>query len=106
ERRAFAGFALARQGQDIVEKGGFVGQKVGVVTAEKAPANAPAGYVQLMPSSDRLSVDFRFRSGSSELDTKAVDDIKRVASTMGAQFNGRGMMLSGFAHNTAHPARN
>src|SRR5262249_25531161 len=106
EARDFTRFALSPQGQDIVEKSGFVGQKVEVVTAEKAPANAPAGYVQLMPSSDRLSVDFRFRSGSSELDTKAVDDIKRVASTMGTQFSGRGMMLIGFADNTGNPARN
>src|SRR5262249_11986899 len=61
---------------------------------------------RLMPSAERLSVDFRFRTGSSELDTKAVDDIKRVATAMSSQFSGRGIMLVGFADSTGSPAAN
>ncbi len=105
EARDFVRFALSPAGQDIVEKDGFIGQKVDVVK-EQAPANAPAGYLALMPSADRLSVDFRFRTGSSDLDTKAVDDIKRVAASMGSQFSGRGVMLVGFADSTGNPAAN
>jgi phosphate transport system substrate-binding protein len=106
EARDFVRFALSPQGQDIVQKTGFVGQKIEVAPREKAPAHAPSGYAQLMPASDRLETNFYFRTGSSELDTKAVDDIKRVAAEMASQFNGRGLMLIGFADNTGNPARN
>jgi phosphate transport system substrate-binding protein len=105
QAREFVRFALSPQGQDIVEKDGFVGQKVDVMK-EQAPAQAPKGYVELMPSADRLSVDFRFRTGSSQLDSKAVDDIKRVAAAMSSQYAGRGVMLVGFADSTGNPAAN
>jgi phosphate transport system substrate-binding protein len=106
EAADFVRFALSPAGQDIVEKNGFVGQKVEVMTTQQAPSNSPRGYVQLMPSSDRLSVDFRFRTGSKELDTKAVDDINRVAASMNSQFAGRGVILVGFADNTGSAAGN
>jgi len=105
EAREFVRYALSPPGQDIVERDGFIGQKVEVVTGN-APANAPKGYLELMPSADRLSVDFRFRTGSSELDTKAVDDIKRVASSMASQYAGRSVMLVGFADSTGNPSAN
>jgi phosphate transport system substrate-binding protein len=100
EARDFVRFALSPQGQDIVEKTGFVGQKIEVVPAEKPPVAAPAGYAEMMPSSERLSTNFYFRTGSSELDSKAVDDIKRVAAKMASEYSGRGMALIGFADNT------
>jgi phosphate transport system substrate-binding protein len=105
EAREFVHFALSKQGQDVVDGDGFVGQKVDVFK-EQAPANAPQGYLALLPSAARLSVDFRFRTGSSELDTKAVDDIKRVSEAMSAQFAGRGVMLVGFADSTGNPGAN
>jgi phosphate transport system substrate-binding protein len=106
DARDFVRFVLSPQGQDIVQKTGFVGQKIEVAPREKTPMNAPTGYAQLIPASDRLETNFYFRTGSSELDSKAVDDIKRVASEMASQFNGRGMMLIGFADNTGNPVRN
>lgn len=105
EARDFVRFALSPAGQDVVERDGFVGQKVDVLT-KQAPANAPSGYLALMPSADRLSVDFRFRTGSSELDTKAVDDIKRVTNAMSSQYAGRTVMLVGFADSTGAAAAN
>ncbi len=105
EARDFVRFSLSPAGQEVVEKDGFVGQKVDVINAS-APANAPGAYMALMPSADRLSVDFRFRTGSSELDSKAVDDVKRVAAAMSSQFAGRGVMLVGFADSTGSPASN
>jgi len=98
EARDFARFALSPAGQDIVEKNGFIGQKIEIIPPSSDP--------KPMPSSERLSVDFRFRTGSSTLDTKAVDDIGRVAAIMNAQFSGRGMILVGFADNTGTAAGN
>jgi phosphate transport system substrate-binding protein len=106
EAREFTRFAISDDGQAIVEKSGFVGQTVGLMSNQKAPERAPAAYAQIMPSADRLTVDFRFRPGSSQLDTKAVDDIKRVAATMSKEYAGRGVMLIGFADSTGAAAAN
>jgi phosphate transport system substrate-binding protein len=106
EARDFVRFALSPVGQDIVDKSGFVGQKIEVMTSQQTPANGPEGYVQQKQQSDRLSVDFRFLTGSSTLDTKAVDDINRFASAMNSQYAGRGVILVGFADNTGNPAAN
>jgi phosphate transport system substrate-binding protein len=106
EARDFVRFAISPAGQDTVEKNGFVGQKIEVMTTRQVPTNSPAGYVQMIPQSDRLSVDFRFRTGSSLLDTKAVDDINRVAAAMSSQLGGRGIILVGFADNTGNPTAN
>ena len=105
EAREFVSYALSPQGQDIVERDGFVGQKIDVVK-EQAPASAPRGYLDLMPTADRLSADFRFHSGSSELDTKAVDDIRRVAIALSKQYAGRGAGLVGFSDITGGAAAN
>ncbi len=89
-----------------MEKAGFVAQKVSVIANQRTPANAPDAYKGLMPTSDRLSLDFRFRSGSSELDTKAADDIKRVANALASDLRDREVVLVGLADNTGSPAAN
>jgi phosphate transport system substrate-binding protein len=103
EARDFVRFVLSPAGQDIVEKNGFVGQKLEVMPAAQA---RPKESAQPLPSSDRLSVDFRFRTGSSVLDTKAADDVGRLSASMSSQFAGRGLILVGFADNTGTPAGN
>ena len=100
EARAFADFAISAAGQEVVERAGFVGQKVAVMPRETPPPDAPSAYLQLIPRADRLSVDLRFRPNSSVLDPKGVDDIKRIASVMSTQFSDRGIMLIGFADST------
>ena len=104
EAREFVTFGLSPAGQDIVEKDGFVGQKVAILNAQEgstSPILRPISQI-----GDRLSVDFRFRTGSSQLDTKAVDDIKRVAAAMSSQFRDRGVILVGFADSTGNPTSN
>jgi phosphate transport system substrate-binding protein len=67
---------------------------------ESLPTGAPSAYSRLIPQADRLSVDLRFRLGSSMLDPKALDDVKRIANVMGSEFRERGIMLIGFADST------
>jgi hypothetical protein len=95
EARAFADFAISVAGQDVVEKAGFVGQKVTVIPCGAPPPDTPDDYTALIPRADRLSVDLRFRPNSSVLHPKGVDDIKRIASAMSTQFADRGIMLMG-----------
>jgi len=107
EAREFVRFALSPPpGQEVVEKAGFVGQKPEIAAAAETPRDAPAGYVQLILQSDRLTQDFRFRTGSSVLETKAVDDLKRLSTAMAGQYSGCSLILIGFADATGSAAAN
>ena len=103
--REFVTFALSRAGQDIVTANGFVGQTV-VPTQPDAASGRKRGvssdgggqYDRLISGAARLPLDFRFRTGSSSLDNKALDDLGRVSSFVGSsQYGGQGILLLGFA---------
>jgi phosphate transport system substrate-binding protein len=97
--RKFVEFALSQMGQNIVAEVGFVGQNV---TAPRTAANStvagPEDYRRLTSGADRLSLDFRFREGSSQLDNKAVADLTRVVTFMtDLHYSGDQLVLMGFA---------
>jgi len=55
----------------------------------------------------RLSLDFRFLSGSSELDNKARRDLDRVVEFLrDTDLSGRGIRLLGFADSSGSPSAN
>jgi phosphate transport system substrate-binding protein len=102
----FIQFATSNAGQEIVSRDGFVNQivkKEGLKLA--GPAVPPAGdlplaYIRLTANAERLSVNFRFRTGSSLLDNKAVDDLDRVTAYLAsASARDKQVMLIGFADN-------
>lgn len=94
-------FALSPQGQEIVERIGFVGQNVSPVVSRAVPSDAPERYKQLTTGASRLSLDFRFRSGSSELDNKALADLDRVVTFLtDLHYSGQNILLLGFADST------
>lgn len=98
--RRFVEFALSQQGQDAVAASGFVAQNVTPQT-EVIAANAPGEYKQLTNGAQRLSLDFRFKTGKSDLDNKAVVDIDRVVSFIAdLKYTGDRIMLFGFADST------
>jgi phosphate transport system substrate-binding protein len=84
-------------GQKIVAQIGFVGQNVLAAPAAIGSAPVPADYRRLTSGSDRLSLGFRFREGSSQLDNKAMADLNRVI-TFGTDlhYNGDKLVLLGF----------
>ncbi len=98
--RQFLDFVDGPEGQAIVEKDGFVSltiypQKVVV------PSSAPARYRSMTAGTRRLSVNFRFRSGSKEFDNKAQRDVDRVIQFLADPKNGAGtVLLLGFADST------
>jgi phosphate transport system substrate-binding protein len=99
--RKFVDFALSPQGQDIVEKIGFVGQNISPRQGAAISSDAPARYKQLTTGSNRLSLNFRFRTGSSELDNKALVDLDRVVSFLtDLHYSGQNIVLFGFADST------
>ena len=92
----FVEFALSENGQKIVEEIGFVGQNVRLAPSNNS-RDFSAQYLKLAEKADRLSVNFRFRKNSFELDTKALRDLHRVIAYLKSETNkGRNVMLFGF----------
>ena len=84
----FVDFALSETGQDVAEAIGFVGQEFRVYTpnfSETAIAKAQGNEILkiLMKSTTaykRVSVNFRFKPGTTELDARGKRDILRLCS--------------------------
>jgi len=104
--RPFVEFALSKAGQDIVANAGFVSQNIRLERAV-APADAPKAYRALTQAAQRLSLDFRFRTGKSDLDNKALVDLERMAAFFSdLRYRGEDVLLLGFADNTGVRAVN
>lgn len=78
EAQEFVRFVVTERGQSIVEDVGFVSQNIKL---GKPFDNDfyPTDMRELIARSERLSINFRFKSGSDELDTKSLSDLDRVA---------------------------
>lgn len=76
--RDFIEYAHSTGGQERVEKTGFVAQRIAPVAL---PLRRDAGeeYAALTASAQRLTVNFRFATGASYLDGKALRDLDRLA---------------------------
>jgi phosphate transport system substrate-binding protein len=102
EVRQFVNFVLSRPGQEIVAQNGFVGQSAVPVAPDRASLQTAADtddrYSRATRNAARLPLDFRFRSGSSALDNKALDDLDRVSAFISSpQYAGESILLLGFA---------
>jgi phosphate transport system substrate-binding protein len=95
----FVGFALSDDGQRVVEKAGFV-----ALTIQRQrvplPPRAPSRYQAEVKDAERLSLDFRFRSGAPSLDTRGARDVERLVSFLSRpDERSRRLALFGFADN-------
>jgi phosphate transport system substrate-binding protein len=107
----FIEFALSKDGQDVVEKVGFVSQHVRAEktesTASAAPADSPSEYKKITESAERLTLDYRFKAGVSALDNKAVVDLDRLVTFLSdLHYTGDDLLLLGFADSTGDPGSN
>jgi phosphate transport system substrate-binding protein len=95
--RRFIEFAISNAGQDIVGANGFTAQNVRQ-EKQTVASDAPSEYKRLSNGAERLSLDFRFRSGRADLDDKARADLDRVISFVrDLHYSGTNVMLFGFA---------
>jgi phosphate transport system substrate-binding protein len=113
DARDFVSFALSRAGQEVVTASGFVGQTVVPAQPDSASArqmavsDAGGRYGRTTSSAARLPLDFRFRTGSANLDNKALDDLGRVATfASSSQYAGQVILLLGFADSSGSPQKN
>lgn len=94
----FLDFVVSEAGQDIVEKQGFVGQNIRTLQTVEPPPNAPPEYAGVASIAERLSVDIRFQHNSRVIDSKARDDLERIARILTQpSLQGRKILLFGFA---------
>lgn len=95
--RDFVQFALSPAGQQVVAANGFIAQTAERV-AQKVSPDAPLAYRNLTANAERMPIDFRFLTGQSQLDNRALADLDRVvdqlAKASGEKVN---VLLFGFS---------
>jgi phosphate transport system substrate-binding protein len=98
--RKFVEFALSDEGQAVVDRVGFIKQSI-ELERPSVPEGAPANYTAATEAADRMSLSFRFRPGSSQLDTKSLRDLERVTRLLAQPtYKNRKLMLFGFSDST------
>ncbi|MEH3023926.1 MAG: substrate-binding domain-containing protein [Pseudomonas oryzihabitans] len=98
-------FSQTAAGQGIVQRSGFVAQRIESrrITDTRG---MPEAYADLARRAERLTVNFRFTAGSAQLDNKALRDVERLADFMRLPENAnRRLLLAGFNDATEDPAR-
>jgi phosphate transport system substrate-binding protein len=79
--RKFVTFALSPEGQKVVNRVGFV-EQIPHFERVDIPSQAPDTYRSRVAGLRRMSLDFRFRPNSTELDNKALADIPRAMEAL------------------------
>lgn len=116
----FVDYALSARAQPVIAKNQFIDLlidrsdpaygDVRVADALRNPsanANNVGAYARMLAGSNRLSVTFRFTSGGSDLDARAVRDIDRLADYLKEPINrNRAVLLLGYADARGSPSRN
>jgi phosphate transport system substrate-binding protein len=97
-------FALSPQGQNVVRDAGFV--DLDLVARDGTPCNArcPKRYAELTAHAKRVSLDFRFRAGSDEIDSRATRDLDRLVQLLRREPNAR-LELLGFSDESVKLSR-
>ncbi len=98
-------FALSAEGQAVVRATSFVDLSVGMREGDTCDAKCPPHYAELTAHAQRLSLDFRFRPASNELDSRAERDLDRIVQFLRAHPDGR-LMLLGFSDSSGDPRAN
>jgi len=113
----FTAFALSSTGQAVVRAERFVDLDLNQrVQAEPQRTAAvcrlsprwtgdPQAYCRLRDGAEQLGTSFRFRTGSAELDNRALQDLRRVLERM-EQSSDKQIVLAGFADSSGTYASN
>ena len=102
---SFVNFALSAAGQRIVRSSGFVDLNVELEDAESCAGRCSARYASLVKKARRVSLDFRFRPGGVDLDSRGTRDIDRLLLFLRGHAGGR-LMLLGFSDGAGDSAEN
>ncbi|MGI9394717.1 MAG: OmpA family protein [Boseongicola sp.] len=112
--REFVAYARSSQAQPIVRRSGFVDQAIGTIAFSEqgeriAHSVLEAGddvaamsemrrMLRSLATGARLTLTFRFRDGSSDLDEQSRSNIRRLADAIDdGNFNGKELLFVGFS---------
>jgi phosphate transport system substrate-binding protein len=74
-------YALSPRGQEVVSRAQFVDLGL-TLRDEPCDERCPRAYAAAVDGAQRVSVDFRFRSGSDQADSRAVRDLDRLVALL------------------------
>jgi phosphate transport system substrate-binding protein len=89
-------YALSPRGQAVVAGAQFVDLGLTLRDEPACDLRCPRAYASLIDGAQRVSVDFRFRSASSEMDSRAVRDLDRLVALL-REHPGARLLLLGFS---------
>jgi phosphate transport system substrate-binding protein len=96
--RDFIDFALSEDGQKVVQMVGFVDLRPKCDPNAAQCTHCTREYEDAVHGACRMSIDFRFDSGTSQLDTRALRDLQRLVVLMGRpESASRSLVLLGFS---------
>ena len=98
-------FVLSTPGQAVVRDTNFIDLSVALRDGEPCDARCPRTYALAVAHAQRLSLDFRFRTGSEEIDSRATRDLDRVIQLLRTTPNAK-LLLLGFSDSAGAPAAN
>lgn len=97
--KRFIEFALSDEGQEVVNRIGFVKQSLETETVP-VPAGAPSAYAAAVQNAGRLNLNLRFLAGSTRLDNKGTRDLDRIGNLLATNGRGKQLLLFGFSDAT------
>jgi phosphate transport system substrate-binding protein len=98
-------FTLSAQGQSVVRENGFVDLAIALRDATPCGSRCPPRYASATAQAKRVSLDFRFRTGSDELDSRATRDLDRLVQMLREHPSGK-LILLGFSDASGDTATN
>jgi phosphate transport system substrate-binding protein len=98
-------FVLSAQGQAVVRETNFIDLSVALRDGDPCDARCPRDYAAMTARAQRISLDFRFRSGADEVDSRASRDLDRVVQFLRGYPNAK-LLLLGFSDSAGIPIAN
>jgi len=100
----FLTYALSAEGQTLVRECGFVGMNIESMATPPNAGSATPEYAAVTTGAARLSTNLRFRSGSEDLDSRALPDMDRIVDHLAAAGGPAELILLGFTDNSGSAA--
>lgn len=95
------------KGQAIVANSGFVNMDLSTSFNQAVVEDAPPAYITATADAKRIPTTLHFKLGSTQLDTRATEDIKRIIKILSKPENRqKKVLLIGFTDDKGNPNQN